>query len=100
MGSADWYGSQCDEGNSMTKLPSQCDYCQWNTGGSTCRAFPDGIPGDILDGSADHSQPYPGDNGIMFVAKPGADPKDLELIKQNIAQGGWPAIVGKAKQAP
>jgi hypothetical protein len=32
----------------------------------TCAAFPDGIPTVIEDGSFDHANPYPGDNGIRF----------------------------------
>lgn len=31
-----------------------------------CRAFPDGIPHDILCGNNPHLDPYPGDSGIHF----------------------------------
>lgn len=33
----------------------------------TCRAFPDGIPADIIESDADHTQPYPGDHGIRYA---------------------------------
>jgi hypothetical protein len=32
----------------------------------TCDAFPNQIPIEIWTGKNDHSQPFPGDNGIQF----------------------------------
>ncbi|NCC86047.1 MAG: hypothetical protein EOM03_18400 [Clostridia bacterium] len=34
--------------------------------GMRCRAFPGGIPRDILMRKVLHDTPYPGDNGILF----------------------------------
>lgn len=31
-----------------------------------CRAFPDGIPYEIVAGIVTHAVPYPDDNGIQF----------------------------------
>jgi hypothetical protein len=51
----------------MTKLPP-CAFCLHLLDGKPmhCRAFPDGIPDDILFGNVDHKSPYPGDRGIQF----------------------------------
>ena len=48
----------------------QCAYCKnydldlWGTG--NCRAFPDGIPMNIIVNRHNHNLPYPGDHGILF----------------------------------
>ena len=43
-----------------------CDWCKHRIDEKTCKAFPKGIPEDILMSRHDHRNPYPGDNGIMF----------------------------------
>lgn len=50
-----------------------CYECKHKTSKSrekmTCKAFPDGVPLEILISSHDHHNPYPGDNGIQFEPK-------------------------------
>lgn len=47
-------------------ISTQCLECKHYTGLCTCKAFPDKIPQEIFDGSFDHINEYPGDNGIKF----------------------------------
>jgi hypothetical protein len=53
-----------------------CVACQWLRrpvrGRWACAAFPGGIPAPLLDASADHRKPYPGDQGIRFELDWGA----------------------------
>jgi hypothetical protein len=40
-----------------------------------CKAFPGGIPKELLHSwPTAHTEPYPGDNGIMFEQEPGFPP--------------------------
>lgn len=43
--------------------------------GFKCKAFPDGIPDEIIESKFDHREPHDGDNGIQFT------PKDEEASK-------------------
>ncbi len=49
-----------------------CTFCvHWQTDPSRrCAAFPDGIPDAIWLGRNDHSEPYPGDRGVLFHLHP------------------------------
>ena len=52
--------------------PAQCMACKHvrkDKPGFTCEAYPEimnDIPDAILEGEADHRQPYPGDHGILW----------------------------------
>jgi hypothetical protein len=35
----------------------------------TCKAFPDGIPDELLTDTVSHAKPYHGDSGVLFVPK-------------------------------
>jgi hypothetical protein len=45
-----------------------CKHAAWNNPELVrgCTAFPDGIPEEIISNEADHREPFPGDNGIMY----------------------------------
>jgi len=45
---------------------SQCIRCKNDIGNGACKAFPDGIPMQILKNEWDHREEFPGDNGIQF----------------------------------
>jgi hypothetical protein len=45
---------------------TQCIECKHYRLEFRCDAFPEGIPGIILQCDHDHREPYPGDNGIRF----------------------------------
>lgn len=47
-----------------------CKHFDEDSTSLTCKAFPNGIPQEILLGVHDHRQPYPGDGGIVFEEKP------------------------------
>ena len=52
----------------------QCISCFWFVGrvstGIACYAFPTGIPSEILMGTFDHRNLYPGDDGILWREDP------------------------------
>lgn len=51
----------------------QCNSCIHRGLRGECTAFPQGIPDDILFNRSDHRKPFPGDHGIQFELKPGAE---------------------------
>lgn len=52
---------------------SQCVRCKHFTGESTCNAFPNGIPTEILANEYDHTIEFPGDHGIQFETLRGTE---------------------------
>lgn len=52
-------------------LPPMCIWCdRLFDDRLACKAFPRGIPDDILDSVHDHRKPYDGDTGIVFTPLP------------------------------
>lgn len=47
-------------------LPIQCANCAHYRKQNKCKAFPAGIPAEVLTGRHDHTEPFPGDKGIRF----------------------------------
>lgn len=53
----------------------QCPNCKNFHGLNTCKAFPDGIPEEILSGQFDHSEKWPDqENNILF------DPSERNVL--------------------
>lgn len=51
----------------MISPSEQCVTCaRFHVSDLSCDAFPDGIPEEIIAGRFDHTQPYPGDNGLLY----------------------------------
>ncbi len=50
-------------------IQSQCNFCKYRFDKTKCNAFPERIPNKILFNIFNHSNNYPGDNGIRYEAK-------------------------------
>jgi hypothetical protein len=59
----------------VSVLCASCTHLDENL---TCKAFPDGIPVTIVDGNADHREPYVGDRGVRFEQHPRVTSPELE----------------------
>ena len=54
-------------GNPSDLTVSQCTFCAHRSpDGTKCRAYPNGIPVEILFNEHDHFTPFQGDNGILY----------------------------------
>jgi hypothetical protein len=70
-------------------IPSQCNECvHWRVGTTTCAAYPDGIPEGVMSNEVSHTEPLPGDGGLLFTAK------DLPALKRrSTTEGISPMVV-------
>jgi rubrerythrin len=66
----------------------QCIGCKNYTMMSTCEAFPDKIPYKIISGHFIHTEPYPGDHGIMY------DPIDSDEEPEAEAAADQKSVLG------
>ena len=49
---------------------ARCNRCRHvSDDGLSCKAFPGGIPVEILSGKYDHAKPFASDHGIQFEAQ-------------------------------
>lgn len=60
-------GSMSEDNDPVFETVGICHVCVNRTSLFRCRAFPNGIPQEILRGDVMHTSPYPGDGGILFV---------------------------------
>jgi len=61
----------------------QCSDCKHRTV-LRCKAFPDGIPKELLNGRWDHREPYPGDNGFLYEPSDPMKPYPAPYAKNKI----------------
>jgi len=47
-----------------------CTHLNRTANDKSCKAFPEGIPEEILTNQHDHHEPYPGDQGVRFELAP------------------------------
>lgn len=76
------WANLCRDQASLVGVGLQCDECaHLNADGWTCAAFPEGIPKEVMSAGhypdnpdvGDHTKPWPGDHGIQFKQREGAD---------------------------
>jgi hypothetical protein len=50
----------------------------------SCKAFPKGIPTEIFSGTVQHTTPYKGDGGVLFIEDTSIDDKTRSIVKQQL----------------
>jgi len=64
-------------GNPADLRISQCTFCAHRSPDATrCRAYPEGIPVEILTNEHDHTESFRGDKGILY------QPVELAFMKK------------------
>lgn len=59
-----------DSGEGMDLAEASCWTCvRKHENSPTCDAFLERIPNAILDGEHDHTTPFPGDRGLLFLPR-------------------------------
>lgn len=56
-----------DRVDDISELCLSCKHLEETGYPVACKAFPEGIPEEILEGWADHRKPHKGDGGIQFT---------------------------------
>ncbi len=56
-------------------LAIQCNTCINFLGDGKCKAFPNGIPKELITTEYTHKEEYEGDNGIRYELKPYSSPR-------------------------
>lgn len=77
----------------MIHIMPMCMACtRYNDDGfpMTCKAYPDGIPEEVLNSSIDHREPYDDDQGIVFEQIP--DMPAPHVFKLNLWQKAKPEV--------
>jgi hypothetical protein len=54
----------------LEPICTKCQFFKPEKDNWHCKAFPDEIPEDIINGEFDHHKPYPGDHGIQYKELP------------------------------
>jgi len=69
-------------GDAIEFISEQCIKCKHINDETyqICKAFPDGIPEEILAGEVDHTNPYPGDHGITFEERKESRPRKFIIF--------------------